>query len=364
MIDRPHSSDPVALAEQAVRDALARDAFVQARIDSMPAQLRAFPHWGFYRADKAPRSATGIKFSINDPASWAAYDTLRTARLPDGVVGPTFVLTDALNLTVIDLDDPERAYARDDLDITPERRQFLIDAANEWIRRILIWAIAAGAWIERSNSGKGWHILVFGPAPEAKYAIGLVGHIYRVGHVHMTGDLHPQSASIIPHAQPALDELIAFALSRDLIRPIVGSDGNDAPVREGNGRRLDLTDAQCIETLNSLGRKLLDGPGQGNWSDETYRLILDLDKITGDPVQVHRILFASKRIRSAGTAANGRDRYERTDEQFGVMLAKARAKNDKRSALYECIDGVWQLRTGGITFDAASVKPRKQEPNP
>ncbi|RWE86942.1 hypothetical protein [Mesorhizobium sp.] len=349
--------DPYQLAAAAAADAQRAEALVQARIAAMPYQLRAFPNWGFYRADKAPRSATGAKFSINDPSTWVPFDVLRNSSIPSQCIGPTFVLTQSLNLTVIDLDNPERAYANAD-HLTPERKQFLIDAANEWTKRILQWAVACGAWIERSNSGRGWHIFVFGTTPEAKYAIGPFGHIYRVGHVHMTGDVHPQSASAIPHAQAALDELITFALSRVLIKPIaVNAGGDDAPVCELNGRRIDLTDSQCVEALSSFGRRLFNGETPRNWSDDTYLLILDLDKITGNPNQIWRVLASSPRMRNAGTAANGADRFVRTQDQFGVMLAKARAKNDERSALYECIDGVWQLRTGAA-FDATLVKPR------
>ncbi|UCI32530.1 hypothetical protein [Mesorhizobium sp. B4-1-4] len=345
-------TDPHALAQQAAHDAAVRDQRVQGRIDAMPAQLRSFPHWGFYLGDKAPRSASGVRFSINDPTSWATYDQLRTAPRGDAI-GPTFVVN-GTGLTVIDLDNPERAFGS----LDGEDRQRAIDAANVQINRLLKWAIECGAWIERSSSGKGLHILVFGQTPEAKYAIRQYGHIYRDGHVHMTGDLHPRSSASIPNAQSALNELIAYALSIDLIRPVAKTEGTTAHVCEEHGRRLDLSDAQVIDALNASSRRMLDGETPSNWSGDTFRLVLDLDKVTGDPEQVHRILFASKRLKFAGRAANGADRYARTEDQFGVMLAKARAKNDAYLSKFECVNGVWQARTGALDFN-----PQPKEPN-
>ena len=121
-----------------------------------------------------------------------------------------------------------------------------------------------------------------------------------------------------------------------------------------NGRRLDLSNDQVIAALNKLMRPVLGGgAASGNWSNDTFRLILDLDRITGSPQQIYDIVMSSKRLCTAGRSSKGEDRYKRTAKLFNSMLGKARSQNDQRLAKHVCIDGIWQMRNtyGGLTFN-------------
>lgn len=351
-------TDPYARALAAVAAQSARDAFVRARVNNMPAQLRPYPHWGFYRANKSTISATDVRpFSNTNQASWATFERLQSAPIDVEAIGPTFVL-DGSGVTVIDLDNPEKAYGRPEFaHLTVKEREDRIKRANIVCERIVEWAVEQGAWIERSSSGKAVHIFVLGSTPEPKYRINVFGHILTTGNVHMTGDLHSRSCASIPRADVALRALIGELVRNDIARPEIpdGSGTIMPPVRMGPN----LTDEQCIGQLNPRMLDVLNGgtiPGV-SWTRTTYRLILDLDKITGDPQQVERIVMRSPRLRNPGRDGRGQCRVQKVSKLFGIMLNKARAKNVGRPDL-EYVDGVWQLRTGGA-FDATSVKPRR-----
>lgn len=331
---------------------------VEAQYRSIPPYLQRFDRWGFFTSQKVPVSLAGVNdgwplrksgdpyHRLDEPATWAAFGPVLASLVPGGaaskvraISGPTFALGADVGAIVIDLDPVERNLPRG----AHGGPHLLVDRmalgrkVTQWI---LNWAAQVGAYVEASSSGEGRHIIVRGTFAAYKYAIGWFGHIIRQdSHIHLTGNRLAGGDLVV--AQAALDELIGFLLQCGAIREVQPPDPTASTLDniETHGRRLDLTDAEVAAKLRNTNRKsfaaLHSASYGGDWSEITWQIIGDLDKITGDAEQVARVLFASERLKRAGMSA-GRvsvDRYERTSRIFNSCLGRARERNNKVFAL-------------------------------
>ncbi len=349
-----------ALCEQLKAAAEAHAAEVAAQLNRIPAYLQRFDRWGFYTPDKVAVSLNGINSGwpgikepdpyhrLDKPDTWASFAGVLASLTPGGrasalkvISGPTMALTADMGVIVIDLDPVERNLprgAQDDPELLATRMAF----GREVTRWILNWADQVGAYVERSSSGKGWHIAVRGTFVAYKYEIGWFGHIIRQDqHIHMTGDRVAGGDLVL--AQTAVDELIGFLLQRSAIRELKEPDRSHAALGllETYGRRLDLTDAEAVARLRLINKRSFEALHSrnfgGDWSAITWQIIGDLDRVTGDPEQVSRILFGSERLRFAGTSKDRVDRYRRTSDDFNYILAKARVRNDEKMAFQSSV---------------------------
>lgn len=108
----------------------------------IPSELRERPQWCLAGPDKRPMTADGRAASVNDPTTWADFDTASRSAAERGC-GVGYVLT---------ADDPFTCIDMDVKDGTPpdalDRYQSIIDAFD--------------SYTERSRSGRGWHVWVRG----------------------------------------------------------------------------------------------------------------------------------------------------------------------------------------------------------
>lgn len=113
----------------------------------IPAELRAIPQWVGTRNDsKMPFNPFNVTpASVSDPWTWNSYDKVME-KVDDGLFDlPGFVFNNN-GIVGIDIDD---GYDEDGM-ITP--------MAAEIIKRF-------GSYTEKSRSGRGFHILVYGTLP-------------------------------------------------------------------------------------------------------------------------------------------------------------------------------------------------------
>ena len=267
-------------------------------------------------------------------------------------------------MVCIDLDDPMRTL-EDKADfraMTPARQAEVLAYCHDIMKTIERWAEHYGAWAETSMSGRGTHIFMRGRLPDPRYAIGFGGSIYSSRqYIAITGHLKPYSGRDVPYNTAALLELIGWLKRIDVIRAVQNQPQGETTIEpsEGLGRRLDLTDDQVVAILPKINKLslawMMGRPGKhGDWSKDCFALIGDLDKISGSPEQVKRILLASPRLQNPGPGGNGkRDRRERTIALFDRELAKCRGSNARELAMRAKraaeAEALWQAFKGRAT---------------
>ena len=111
----------------------------------IPDELKELRQWVVARADKVPLNPADLTHAnVSDPKTWGTYDAAVSSRGKDDVCHIGFVLTSNDPYTIIDLDAPQD------------------DAQQRRMGRILA---AFDTYTERSQSGKGYHIVVRGNVP-------------------------------------------------------------------------------------------------------------------------------------------------------------------------------------------------------
>ena len=165
---------------------------VNIQLHNIPASVRKWDNWGIYRSDKKPITlasainCTDIGFKINDLEMHGGRfedaeriisshdpEVRRRAGRPP-IVGPSLAVEERLETVVIDLDDPQyklerREEARRDggellgLNGKPMTdAEFARAVASETETQQMILRAFRGHYIEKSMSGKGYHIFVQG----------------------------------------------------------------------------------------------------------------------------------------------------------------------------------------------------------
>lgn len=271
---------------------------------NLPDGLHLFKNWVHWRLEeingrwtKVPYMASTtslVRASSTNPETWA---TLREAIFGFSLrphdretFGLGFVLTRGTGLVCIDLDDPDKLA-------TPELRakakQAHADILNEF----------KATYIEKSPSGKGFHIWFAGTLPENRGSVSvkdtLAIEIYSdERYLTMTGFRIEGSGTLIQNQQKELDKLL------DVFRRVNGGklpaeaigtiDAGD--IDDSLGRRSDLTDAEVLQIAirnNSKFLEFYNARPQSDRSRFAKPVAGDLDKITGDPEQVYRIMESS-----------------------------------------------------------------------
>jgi hypothetical protein len=186
------------------------------KFENLPHDLQRLPNWAFYTTKKKPIKLSAVARGwpepgwndglegdaakagarSNDENTWGLFDDchriwlqLRARQLPatDFIAGPSFALQEALGITVIDLDDPvEKVEAMKG--VTAEQKEKMIASAR--YHQNIALHMFNGHYIERSVSGKGYHIFVYGRLPDMKYKFGFHGHVFGCCQfIHMTGNI-------------------------------------------------------------------------------------------------------------------------------------------------------------------------------
>lgn len=269
---------------------------------------------------------------------WENYDfVMAQAGTMQHLIGAGFVLTPDAGFVVFDLDNPKKIYdERIAKGSTPEEATTYANAA--WHTQQQLLEVFSDAYIERSQSGSGYHIVMRGNLPEGAFKVtnGMKDIGVEIYHARqfilMTGQRVNQNYNLDGH-QGAINEFVYHVWdkwgktnSHGLQHGAYALNGC-----EEHGRRLDLSDEQVIEKLHGPIREIYENKRQsfqgGDWSQGTPQLIGELDKITGDVDQVQRVYFNSPRMVQAGDDAQGRSRMDKSLRRFDLELAKARQSN-------------------------------------
>jgi hypothetical protein len=202
------------------------------RYSNIPAQMQALAQWAVSEADKAPKQVNKLSASSTDPTTWTGFaDACGHAKQNKFDIG--FMLTAASGIAAIDIDIKDK---------TPP----------EWIDRFdKILKAAEGTYIERSRSGKGYHIIGFGTLPNNKGRRRDGVEIYTdARYMIQTGDSVTTPPAPLADIQYLIDMLIAQM-------PVAANnEDDDEPLDVPETKSLDEIHAEL--SGNSNGQKYLD----------------------------------------------------------------------------------------------------------
>jgi hypothetical protein len=267
-------------------------------IAGIPADLRAIQQWVLWKPVRAGNKVmkvpvawydpTGGNADAQDPANWTTFETAVHVMQRDPRFGIGLVLK-GTGIVCIDYDN----HAGDDPEAVALGAQYF----DMLMREMPTYA-------EYSISGLGRHAFVWGVLPHGRVTgelDPLNWEIYSQQFIAITGALVPGSIALLAHGQHMID-------SWNLPAPVIGAGAVEA-TRELY-RCLTLTDAEVIQTM--MARRtaifnIMNSPmDMSDRSTQFKQIIGDLDKITGDPNQIDRLIRKSPFF---GNAYN-REKYE------------------------------------------------------
>lgn len=301
------------------------------KFHNIPLELRELPQWVVWRSVNRGQGATKIPYNAwdpkkradpTDPGTWAEYEIALKAVQSDPNLGLGFVFTK---------NDPFIGWDFDAIEKVSE------EGRNREIRQqIEADLLAVGSYREYSPSGAGLHIIARGTMPEfvdARVVRSLQIELYANGRFFtMTGNTPGAPLPILDMQQGVNDFLTAFPKS-DMSR----YEEIELLETTANGRRLDLPDADIVAFLinNMTGfHDRYHGINITDWSRSHRDLIGDVDKVTGDPEQVKRIVFNSPLVIDGGFK-NGETRVAKSERIFSAQLAEVRAVYENKQASYQ-----------------------------
>ena len=258
--------------------------------DNIPPELRKLRQWVMWRAVdigkrksvKAPYQANNpiLNASVNNPATWATYEEALAAVQDNPIFGLGFVFTENDPYVGIDIDDEAK--------VAPH----YLEAFRLLRQRLL----TADSYTELSPSGNGAHIIIRANTPKRGHRPnGVNVELYASGRFFtMTGQVIANKFAINDN-QALIDNFMAeFPDASDEDPVFLGE-------TEAMGRRLDLSDDEVM----AIAWRMPGFPDRWNgveirdWSVEHYRLVGDLDKVTGVPEQVRRLVQSSPFVLAA-----------------------------------------------------------------
>ncbi|MBY3194254.1 DUF3987 domain-containing protein [Rhizobium laguerreae] len=280
------------------------------------------PLWKNSKVAKMPCFLDGDGFDHSNPANWRSFEAVVAdmQSSQQGHYGIGIVLAGS-GIVCIDYDDHD----------ADDRAAVAAGAtwASDTLRDVPTYA-------ETSISGKGQHILYRGVLPHGRTGSVLPQiswEVYSASFIAITGNTVWGSRSSIADGQAIID-------AWKIPAPVRGAASLGPSV--AIGQRLDLTDAEVAQTLKARRPKqfaTLISPaplGVGNRGRTYAQIIGDLDKITGDPEQIDRMMRQSPMLKNA----HNFEKYDRQGERwlmarhgcsnlFEYWLKKAREGNDR-----------------------------------
>jgi hypothetical protein len=316
----------------------------------LPAALKELGTYGLFRKKGlAPVSAAEflignrVFFEVNNPRTWSDFDDALRAYESDKtgeICGIACVLLEHHNIVCFDFDKPKppEEYARRPLGTLPYADYVEAHMADV---QDMIGDLSRGTFVERSRSGQGYHAFFDGSIPAALGGYNgrfIYGDVFsRNQAIFLTAD-YPAHWPTKLAGQRGVDHVLkAIEKTLEIFTAQDQWNGTAAEVSNEYGRMVGKTDAEILALYfarNKEHQEIYNGTiknyanGDQNWSTGTNLLQKELDKITGDPEQIYRIMFQSPRLLNAGRAGNGVDRMRRTDKFFDRYLATARTKNN------------------------------------
>lgn len=332
------------------------------------------PIFSFYKPDASLVSYAAVanakygqalyRGSVRKPehfTTWGTLAGLRSEAVKLGL-GPCILLRESDGIVVTDLD-----YY--DGELVAEEQ--IHNQKMEWI---LSWALYYGLWVEKSKSGRGYHIFARGTWTNRMDDIpGDLGEIfYDKQYINLTGNrILPPAGSLaggIEESRQFLEWLRVNLFGGVVKKKEILDATVSFEETESFGRRLDLTDDQVKFALYKSGyRDESDGfepkpeahiaPAMfyegirrsSDHSQDMFTLASAFDKITGDPQQVIRLLEESQLYKMDPVAAKGEDRLQKWTRNARKAFQKIRSSNNKILADPEIFPQVhvyqiWHLR--------------------
>lgn len=249
--------------------------------NGVPAELRAINQWIMWKPvvrgkklTKVPVSwmnPLGDNINAHDPSYWGTFDQVVQEMQDDPRFGIGLVL-DGTGLICLDHDD----HADDDREA--------VKLGSEYMGHL---QTSYPTYVERSLQGAGTHAFYRGTLPHGRVG-GIIDQlnleIYAAQFIAITGNAVIGSHSAIADGQPIVD-------SWKLPPPVAATQLGPT---EALGRSLNLSDADVISTMivrrRSIFNMMNSQADLGDRSTAYAQIIGDLDKITGDPAQIDRII--------------------------------------------------------------------------
>ncbi len=221
--------------------------------DNLPAEMRSLNQWAIAAPDKAPKQIDGTAASSADPGTWTTHEIACGHAYNNGRHIGFMHLADN-GIATIDLDIK-------DADNEPDPKKWTTDASIARFNYIIEWAMTDGAYIERSRSGKGVHIIGLGKLPNNKGRKRDGVEIYTDKRFMIaTGNTVTTPPAQLQSLQDIIDELVNHM-------PAVRDDGGE--------QLLDVEETLSSEEIyeklaaQSNSEKFLD-LWTGNWSKQGY----------------------------------------------------------------------------------------------
>lgn len=300
--------------------------------DAIPTELKQLRQWVIWRAEireqgpgeerksrltKVPYQPLNPQYgaSSTNPNHWATFEQAFAVVCNNPALnyGLGFVFTEHDEYFGIDLDDGENVP----LEYRERRQQYV----NE------IWANTT-SYAELSPSKRGCHIICKGRwSIKGRRIEELQMEFYPSGRFFtMTGDVI-EGRDKITDEQNLLDSLLASLTANQRTNDTVSLE-----ITTEFGRQLDLTDQEVLQRamLSDGFAKFfnaIEGAQPGEWSKSYFQLVIRLDRITGDPAQIWRVLKDSPFVTQTPPARDGQKRPYKAHRTFNSTLRRARQYN-------------------------------------
>ncbi len=284
----------------------------------IPQEMQRLSQWCVWRYKdqangrraKIPHTIDGRGGSHSDPATWHSFAEVIQAYWTETTFnGIGFYFSADDGFTGIDFDTSKVHH-----DNMP---------AHQWFREK---ALGVGSYTEVSPSGNGIHVIVKGRMKTRKSVVlNTVGiEIYSMQrYFTMTGMVIDERHVEIKDGQALLDEFESHFRPKP-----IAADVDISPTTDGD-RELGLSDEEVLAIARkSYGQSFQydSVAAPGSWSQAFMQLVGDLDKITGDPEQLLRLVLASGLITLSPISASGETRDNKCKRLFGYELKRARER--------------------------------------
>ena len=183
-------------------------------------------------------------------------------------------------------------------------------------------------YVEKSPSGTGWHVWVKahldGAASEALQAFA-VDFLCHSVFVTVTGQSHSVYGAGVEQGQHLIQYVDDFIREKRL--------QVDVPTGDDPSKPLNLSDEELYHLACGFNLSFGDryhgrvGYEPGEWSHTFYNVVGILDKLTGSPAQIQRLIMWSGLVRNSPPDKVGISRDRKAHRIFQSVLLKVRAGN-------------------------------------
>jgi hypothetical protein len=328
------------------------------QFSAIPAELRARKQWTVWRRSvratangatsysKVPVRAGALQYDASpiDPSHWCTFDEAVAclAANPQVVSGIGYMLTREDPYVVFDVDGEHKAQPH-----AMGFRQALIDELR-----------GLGTYAETSPSGEGLHVWVRAQSSiNGKHVGGQAGNlgieVYARQFITCTGAAVSPAGCGIADAQALVDRMGLGGTA-----PVRGEEGDDEE------RGLNWSDDEALARAYGYTVRFADwwegrlGCEPGQWSHTFVAAVGVLDRVTGSPAQMLRLLDRAPMVRFAAPAPSGEARTNKVRRTFQDVLARVRG-NRRMVAGHEVFGHETYLRITAYARQRAEEEVRR-----